>query len=72
VLGSALAIFGYGFASSSPGPAPSIFDPLVLKLAGGLGLVCGTIAASSPNRMWVHSRHSRDAIREREAAEHDL
>ncbi len=73
VLGSAVgAFFGYGFAASSPGGAPSLLDPLVLKLAGGLGLVCGTIAASSPNRMWLHARGSHDPIREREAAERDL
>jgi len=56
-LGAALGgTIGYGFVTSGPGPAPSLLEPYVLLWIGGLALVCGGIAAISPDTFWRRSR----------------
>jgi ABC-type antimicrobial peptide transport system permease subunit len=57
VLGATIGgVIGYGFMSSSPGPAPSIFDPAAAPWVFGLAAVCGVIAAWSPKGFWRRSR----------------
>lgn len=53
VLGALIGgVIGFGFVSSGPGPAPSIFDPLAARWVFGLAAVCGGLGALSPRGFW--------------------
>jgi hypothetical protein len=57
VLGSLLGgTIGYGFVTSGPGPAPSLLDPDAALWIFGAAVVCGVLAASSPDNFWRLSR----------------
>ena len=57
VLGALLGgTIGYGFISSAPGPAPSVFAPDAAPWVFGLAAICGVIAAISPDTFWRRSR----------------
>jgi|KBSSwiStaDraftv2_1062776.scaffolds.fasta_scaffold486845_3 ABC-type antimicrobial peptide transport system permease subunit len=63
VLGALLgATLGYGFISAGPGPTPSVFEPHAALWVFGGAVICGLLAAYSPDKFLDGSRrfHRRD------------
>ena len=57
VLGASIGgLIAYGMLTSGPGPVPSFLDPRIAGLVFGLPVVCGLLAAYSPDRFWRRSR----------------
>lgn len=44
-------VIGYGIATGGPGPGPSLLDPVVLAWILGPAVVCGGLAAFSPQAL---------------------
>ena len=64
IFGIIGGVIGYGILTSGPGPAPSMFEiPGAYWVFGG-ALVCGLLAAASPEgvwrRRWDWTRRDRD------------